>query len=151
MQIFRFPDAGVRGKHSAWQSAHSRAEARTHYTQRNGTQKPSSGRKGYRDSGGRSPRDFQLAWILLSRALPQSFAAQNPAPSRREPFISYCQQKNTTKENSLMVFVFSPLKLQRRKTVPFKFFVYKNIKVCYNSSVICGEVSEWLICGRGTV
>ena len=25
-----FPDARVRGKHSAWQSAHDRAEARTH-------------------------------------------------------------------------------------------------------------------------
>ena len=29
---------------------------------------------------------MQFARILLSRALPQSFATQNPAPSRREPF-----------------------------------------------------------------
>ena len=105
-RIFRFPDACVWGKHSSWQSTHHRAEARTHYPQKHGAQKPSSGRKGDRDSGGRSPRDFQLAWILLSRALPQSFATQNPAPSRREPFISSLRQKNTTKEKSLVVFVF---------------------------------------------
>ena len=45
-RIFRFPDACVWGKHSAWLSMHHRAEARTHYTQRNDSQKPSSGRKG---------------------------------------------------------------------------------------------------------
>ena len=45
-QIFRFPDACVWGKHSAWQSKHLRAEARTHYPQKHGAQKPSSGRKG---------------------------------------------------------------------------------------------------------
>ena len=42
--FFRFPDACVRGKHSAWQSSHHRAEARTHYPQKHGAQKPSSGR-----------------------------------------------------------------------------------------------------------
>ena len=68
-------------------------------------------------SGGRSPRDFQLAWILLSRALPQSPTAT--APSRREPFISSLRQKNTTKEIYLVVFVFSPLKMQRRSSVLF--------------------------------
>ena len=41
---FRFSNACVSGKHSAWQSTHDRAEARTHYTQRDDTQKPSSGR-----------------------------------------------------------------------------------------------------------
>ena len=45
-QIFRFPDARVWGKHSAWQSTHHRVEYRTHYTQKHGAQKPSSGRKG---------------------------------------------------------------------------------------------------------
>ena len=41
-----FPDAFVCGKHSAWLSMHRRAEARTHYPQRNSAQKPPSGRKG---------------------------------------------------------------------------------------------------------
>ena len=112
--FFYFPDACVWGKHSAWQSTHHRAEAQTHYPQKHGAQKPSSGRKGDRDSGGRSPRDFQLAWILLSRVLPQSFATQNPAPSRREPLCKPVSTKNTTKEISLVVFVFSPLKMHNR-------------------------------------
>ena len=115
--FYTFPTPGVRGKHSAWQSTHDRAEARTHYLQRNSARKPSSGRKGDRDSGGRSTRDFQFARILLLRALPQSPTA--PAPSRREPFISSLQHKNTTKENSLVVFVFSPLKMHSRVQLPF--------------------------------
>ena len=115
--IFCFPDALVRGKHSAWMSTHHRAEARTHYTQKNGAPKPSSGRKGDRDSGGRSPRDFQFARILLLRALLQSPTA--PAPSRREPFVSLPHKNNTTKEKSLVVFVFSPLRMQRRMSVLF--------------------------------
>ena len=61
-RIFRFPDACVWGKHSAWTSTAKwrrpsrtvpaltlgqyRAEARTHYPQKHGAQKPSSGRKG---------------------------------------------------------------------------------------------------------
>ena len=72
------------------------------------------GKLGGPRSGGRSPRDLQFARILLSRALPQSFATQNPAPSRREPFISSLRQKNTTKEIFLVVFVFSPLKMHSR-------------------------------------
>ena len=59
-QIFRFPNACVRGKHSAWMSTHRRAEARTHYPQRNGTQKPPSEREGDRDSGGRSLRALEF-------------------------------------------------------------------------------------------
>ena len=58
--IFRFPDARVWGKHSAWQSTHDREEARTHYPQRKGTQKPPSEREGDRDSGGRSLRDLEF-------------------------------------------------------------------------------------------
>ena len=57
---------------------------------------------------------LQFARILLSRALPQSFATQKTAPSRREPFISSLRQKNTTKEIFLVVFVFSPLKMHSR-------------------------------------
>ena len=110
--FFCFPDARVRGKHSAWMSTHDRAEARTHYTQKNGAPKPSSGRKGDRDSGGRSPRDFQFARILLLRALLQSPTA--PAPSRREPFVSLPHKNNTAKEKSLVVLVISPLRMQRR-------------------------------------
>ena len=34
LHFFRFPDARVRGKHSAWLSTHHRAEARTHYPQK---------------------------------------------------------------------------------------------------------------------
>ena len=53
-------------------------------TRSSGTKtKPSSGRKGDRDSGGRSPRDFGFMLASLSRNLPQSPTA--PAPSRREP------------------------------------------------------------------
>ena len=89
--FFAFPNVCVRGKHSAWQSTHRRAEARTRYPKRNSARKPSSGRKGDRDSGGRSTRNFQFARILLSRALPQSPTA--PAPSQREPFISSLQHK----------------------------------------------------------
>ena len=38
--IFCFPDALVRGKHSAWTStARNKADARTHYPQRNGAYK----------------------------------------------------------------------------------------------------------------
>ena len=58
---------------------------------------------------------MQFARIFLSRALTQSFATQNPAPSRREPFISSLRQKNTTKEIFLVVFVFSPLKMHSRE------------------------------------
>ena len=64
------------GKHSAWMSTAKwrrpsrtvpaltlgqyRAEARTHYPQRNGTQKPPSEREGDRDSGGRSLRALEF-------------------------------------------------------------------------------------------
>ena len=44
-RIFRFPDACVWSKHSAWTSTHHRAEARTHYPQRNGAYKAPSGRE----------------------------------------------------------------------------------------------------------
>ena len=88
MFVFAFPDVCVWGKHSAWMSTTPhRAEARTHHPQRNSAQKPSSGRKGDRDRGGRSLRSFQ--------------------------------RKNTTKENSLVVFVFSPLRMQRRGSALF--------------------------------
>ena len=58
-------------------------------------------------SGGRSPRDLQFARILLSRALPQSFAMQNPAPSRREPFVSFQQHKHHQRKFLGGVCVFS--------------------------------------------
>ena len=101
-----------RGKHSAWQSTHHRADARTHYPQRNSAQKPSSGRKGDHEvvEGARvtfSLREFYCHALSLSRLTAT-------APSRREPFAYSHRQKNTTKEKSLVVFVFSPLKLQRR-------------------------------------
>ena len=124
--FFRFPDACVWGKHSAWMSTaiwrrpprtvpaltlgQYRAEARTHYLQRNSARKPSSGRKGDRDSGGRSTRDFQVARILLLRALPQS-PTHLPLGGR---LGKLSPTKNTTKEISLVVFVFSPLRMQRR-------------------------------------
>ena len=57
------------GKHSAWQStAQNRAEARTHHPQRNSAQKPSSGRKGDRDSGGRSLRNFKFARFIVTHS-----------------------------------------------------------------------------------
>ena len=74
--------------------------------------KPPSEREGDRDSGGRSPRDFQFARILLLRALLQSPTA--PAPSRRAPFVSLPHKNNTAKEKSLVVLVISPLRMQRR-------------------------------------
>ena len=93
-----FPDACVWGKHSAWQSAHHRAEARTHYPQKHGAQKPSSGRKGDQEvvEGARvtfSLREFYCHALSLSQptysaSLRGKFASQTlllPAPSRREP------------------------------------------------------------------
>ena len=57
------------GKHSAWQStAQNRAEARTHHPQRNSAQKPSSGRKGDRDSGGRSLRTVKFARFIVTHS-----------------------------------------------------------------------------------
>ena len=71
-RIFRFPDARVWGKHSTWQSTHHRAEARTHYLQKHGAQKPSSGRKGDHEvvEGARvtfSLREFYCHALSLSR------------------------------------------------------------------------------------
>ena len=70
--FFRFPDACVWGKHSAWQSTHHRAEARTHSPQKHGAQKPSSGRKGDHEvvEGARvtfSLREFYCHALSLSR------------------------------------------------------------------------------------
>ena len=70
--FFRFPDTCVWGKHSAWTSTHHRAEARTHYTQRNGTQKPPSEREGDHEvvEGARvtfSLREFYCHALSLSR------------------------------------------------------------------------------------
>ena len=86
--FFHFPDARVWGKHSAWTSTAKwrrpsrtvlaltlgqyRAEARTHYTQRNDSQKPSSGRKGDHEvvEGARvtfSLREFYCHALSLSR------------------------------------------------------------------------------------
>ena len=77
-RIFRFPDARVRGKHSARQSTRDRAEARTHYPQRNGTQKHSSEREGDRDSGGRSLRDFGvLISFIVTRSPSVAFGASS--------------------------------------------------------------------------
>ena len=88
--FFCYPDACVRGKHSAWMSAApNRADARTHYQQRNGAHKslPPGGRwhavgvprsewnelwgfAALRD--GRRPRDFRFSQLSLYRTLPQS-------------------------------------------------------------------------------
>ena len=71
-RIFCFSDARVWGKHSTWQSTHHRAEARTHYPQKHGAQKPSSGRKGDHEvvEGARvtfSLREFYCHALSLSR------------------------------------------------------------------------------------
>ena len=69
VELIYFPDTRVRGKHSAWQStAPNRAEARIHHPQKNGSQKPSSGRKGDRDSGGRSLRKFKFARFIVTHS-----------------------------------------------------------------------------------
>ena len=81
-----FPDARVWGKHSAWMStAPNRAEARTHYPQRNGAHisLPPGGRW-HAKRDGRSLRDFKFSQFSWYRALPHP--TSSGAPSRREPF-----------------------------------------------------------------
>ena len=73
-RIFRIPDARVWGNHSARMSTHDRAEARTHYPQKHGAQKPSSGRKGDHEvvEGARvtfSLREFYCHALSLSLLL----------------------------------------------------------------------------------
>jgi len=64
---------------------------------------------------GRSPRNFKLARTLLYRTLPQSFATQNPAPSRMEPFVNPTDKKTPPKKNPRWCSLFLPLNMQRRK------------------------------------
>ena len=75
-----------RCKHSAWMStAPNRADARTHYQQRNGAHisLPPGGRW-HAKRDGRSPRNFMFSLALSQRALPHP--TWSGAPSWREPF-----------------------------------------------------------------
>ena len=69
---------------------------------------------------------LSLSQPTYSASLRGKFALQTlrlPAPSRREPLCKPVSTKNTTKEISLVVFVFSPLRMQRR--ISALFFVYQ--------------------------
>ena len=81
VELIYFPDTRVRGKHSAWQStAPNRAEARIHHPQKNGSQKPSYGRKGDRDSGGRSLRNFKVRARFIVTHSPSVACGDNSLP-----------------------------------------------------------------------
>ncbi len=99
-------------------------------------------------SGGRSTRDFQFARILLLRALPQSPTA--PAPSRREPLCKPVSTKNTTKEKSLVVFVFSPLRMQREVCSSMNLLYVTSLsestEVTLQKSLECSAVSCFVAC-----
>jgi len=105
---YRFPDARVWGKHSAWMSSRSRAEARTHHPQRNDAQKPSSGRKGDHEVVEGARVTLSLHKLISTRSpSPDSVGSSLPEGA----FRKFPPIENTTKEKSLVVFVFSPLKM----------------------------------------